>query len=331
MRKIDLAGVDVSAKTFTVRRERSGRCLDRQTFSNDAAGHARFIRCLRKKGRGARVCLEASGIYSLDLALALHRAPDIEVMVVNPLAAHDFAGAFLQRSKTDGLDADVLLEFARRMPFRAWEPPEPEVLDLRSISRRIEALIQNRAQEKNRLHAARHNAELTAVVRHDIELHIGQLSERIAELRGQAQQLIGRHPVLSQIFIHLTSIPGIAEASAVAILGELLVLPRDMTVRQWVAHAGLDPRREESGTSVRKQPRISRKGNPRLRHALFLPALVAVRHDPHVRAFYDQLVARGKTKMQANVAVMRKLLHAIYGMLKHGADFDGRKFYSART
>ena len=87
-----------------------------------------------------------------------------------------------------------------------------------------------------------------------------------------------------------------------------------MTVRQWVAHAGLGPRHFESGTSVQKRPRISKAGNKYLRAALYMPAVVAVQHDPNVRAFYEKLLARGKTKMQANTAVMGKVLHTIYGM-----------------
>ena len=112
----------------------------------------------------------------------------------------------------------------------------------------------------------------------------------------------------------------------IQLLGELLVLPADMTVRQWVAHSGLDVRQVTSGTSVHKIPRISKQGNAHVRRALFMPALVATQHEPHVRAFYGQLLAAGKTKLQALVAVMRKLLHSIYGMLKTDTDFDGTKF-----
>ncbi len=120
---------------------------------------------------------------------------------------------------------------------------------------------------------------------------------------------------------------GIAEAAGIQILAELSTLPKDMDVRQWVAHAGIDPMQFKSGTSIDRPSRISRRGNVHLRRALFLPALVAAQHEPHVKAFYEKLLGRGKTKMQANVAVMRKLLHAIYGMLKHDRDVDGGKFY----
>ena len=110
---------------------------------------------------------------------------------------------------------------------------------------------------------------------------------------------------------------------------ELSLLPADMDVRQWVAYAGLDPREYSSGTSVQKKVRISKAGNKHLRRALYMPALVAVRHQPQVRAYYEHLQARGKTKMQALVATMRKLLHAIYGMFKHDQLFDGHKVYAA--
>ena len=93
---------------------------------------------------------------------------------------------------------------------------------------------------------------------------------------------------------------------------------------------GLDPRQHQSGTSVHKPARISKTGNAHLRRALFLPAMVASRWEPNVKAFYEKLIAKGKTKMQALVAVMRKLLHAIYGMLRHDRDFDGEKFFAVK-
>ena len=138
-------GIDVSAHEITVSIE--GRA-ERTTLANDASGHGKLVR-LVTRGKGiARVCLEATGIYHLDLALALHRAPRVEVVVVNPAAVRDFGRALMQRSKTDGVDADVLLAYAERMPFVAWQPPAPEILDLRAIVRRIGALTLTRTQER---------------------------------------------------------------------------------------------------------------------------------------------------------------------------------------
>src|SRR5450631_2810931 len=128
-------------------------------------------------------------------------------------------------------------------------------------------------------------------------------------------------------FIQLVGIPGIAETSALQLLGELAPLDPQMTARQWVAHSGLDPVHQVSGSSVRKPSRISRHGNRYLRRALYMPALVGVRFDPHLKAFYLHLQARHKTKRQALMAVSRKLLHAIFGIFKNGTSYDGAKLF----
>lgn len=326
--KLNRVGVDVSAKTVTVVIEHDGAKGEAFDLPNDSKGHKKLIRLITRKGFQARVVLEATGNYSLDLALVLHRAPRVEVMVANPRAVSQFAGAYLRRSKTDAVDANVLVEFAQRMPFESWKPPSAQAFDLRAISRRIEALIKTATQEKNRLHAADSFGEMTDVVRNDIEVNIRHLEKRIERLREQARELIAAHPDLERAFQHITSVKGIATAAGIQLLAELAMLPDDMDVRQWVAHAGMDPRQIQSGTSIHRPARISRRGNAHLRRALFLPALVAVQHEPHVQAFYEKLLARGKTKMQANVAVMRKLLHSIHGMIKHDRDFDGEKFYA---
>jgi transposase len=328
MKKMVLVGIDIGAEELVVAVERDGESVPINIFGNDAAGHRKLIRWLTKSARSVRVCLEATGVYGLDLSLALHRTKGVEVMVANPRAIKDFARAFLQRSKTDALDAAVILEFVKRMPFQAWQAPPVEIQQLRAISRRITALTKNLTMEKNRLHASDHCAELTKFTRDDIASHIEYLAQSIRRLGNEAVSLIRLSPELSRKFDHLVSVKGIAEASATQILAELAVLPGDMTSRQWVAHAGLDPRHHDSGTSIHRPARVSKAGNKYLRSALYMPALVAVRYEPNVRAFYEKLLSRGKKPLQAIVAVMRKLLHAIYGMLRHDRDFEGEKFFS---
>lgn len=272
--------------------------------------------------------IEATGIYSLDVAFALQRAKGVVVMVANPRAIADFARALMQRSKTDKLDAEAILEFSCRMPFVPWIPPSQARLDLRSIMRRICSLKLQLQQESNRLHAAEHADEITPLIRRDIKTHLQQLQRHVEKLDAQAFAVVCADIELKRCYDRLISTRGIARTSALHILGELVILAADMTARQWVAHAGLDPRAFDSGTSIHKPARISRRGNHYLRAALYMPALVASRRDPNVRAFYEKLVARGKTKMQGIVAVMRKLLHAIHGMLRTNTDFEGQKFFT---
>lgn len=331
MKREILCGIDVSAKTLDVALDLGRGPVWTGVFDNNAAGHRQLVRKLVGRRRPVRVVVEATGVYHLNLALALQRARSVEVMVANPKATKGFAKAHMQRSKTDKTDALSILEFARRMEFKPWPPPPAEVLDLRALARHIATLATMRAQEKNRLHAHTQVAERTPALRDAIEHHIAQIDEIIAGLQAKALVLIQRSPSLGSAYDHLVSIRGPAKTSAIAILAELAVLPRDMSVRQWVAHAGLDPRLYESGTSVKAMPRISKVGNRNLRRALFMPALVASNHEPAIKAYYQHLVDNGKAKMQALTAVMRKLLHAIYGMLLHDQDFDGEKFYAIKA
>lgn len=320
-------GIDVSQRTLDVaRRDGANQRRESAQFANTAGGHRSLVHWLTKRGRAVRVVLEATGLYGFDLAVTLHGAARVEVMVVNPHAARKFAEACQQRSSTDATMAVVLSEFAARMEFVAWTPPPPAVGELRALARRIVALTLEPTREQNRVHAATISAATPAVIHNDLLVNVRHLHRRIAVLTQYAQTVITGSPELQRAYDHLVSLRGIAATSAIQLLGELLVLPTDMTVRQWVAHSGLDVRWVTSGTSVHKIPRISKRGNAHVRRALFMPALVAVQHEPHVRAFYEQLLTKGKTKLQALVAVMRKLLHAIYGMLKTDTDFDGAKF-----
>lgn len=319
-------GIDVSAESLAVAiLEQDQPCAQRE-FANSASGHQALIGWLGKRKAQVRVALEATGIYSLDLALALDAAAGIELAVLNPKMVNRFAQT-LRRSKTDTADAQVLAEYSRRMPFSAWQAPDPGALGLRAIGRHIEALVVQHTREHNRLHAAQGSAGTPRCVTEDLKRSLTGLDRRILKLRRAAQALILSDDQMSERFRLLIGIPGIAEASAVQILGELVLLAPEMTVRQWVAHSGLDPVHQVSGSSVHRPAHISRAGNRHLRRALYMPALAAVRWDPHLKAFYEALLARHKTKLQALIAVARKMLHAIFGMFRSRTCYDGSRLF----
>jgi transposase len=326
MKQVSQVGVDVDSKLL-VCAIRAGQRSPVASFANTTDGHRKFIRWVTKGGRSARVCMEATGIYSLEFALALHHAKNVEVMVVNPRAIKDFSRACMQRAKTDAVDAGMILDFLERMPFTPWQPPAPEILELQAINRRIVQLTTELTREKNRFHASEFAGASADVIANDMEVNIRHLERRIERLHDNGMEVVRATPTLAAQHAHLVSAKGIGDASAMRLLAELLVLPDDLAAPQWVAHAGLDPRPYESGSSINRPRRITKVGNRHLRAALYMPAVVAIQHDPNVRAFYDKLIAAGKKPMQAIVAVMRKLLHAIWGMLKHDQDFDGNKFF----
>ncbi len=321
-------GIEVSQHTLLVALRAGDRDEPPREIPNTPEGHQAVLRFLARVAGPVRVALESTGLYGLDLALTLHQAR-VEVMVANPRAVRHFAQAMMQRSKTDQLDAVVLREFAARMPFVAWRPPSPVALKLVAVARRLEALTDMLTAEKNRLHAARLSQAVPPIIRHDLQRSIQTQERAIERLTRAVEQFILDDPALRRRYELLLSIPGVGATSAVHLLAELTLLPDGMDVRQWVAYAGLDPREYTSGTSVHKKVRISKAGNKHLRRALYMPALVAVQHQPHLRAYYEHLQARGKTKLQALVATMRKLLHAIFGMFKYDQLFEGCKVYVA--
>jgi transposase len=325
---VNLAGLDVGAQTLTLAIRKSGKTHKPRDFENSPTAHAAIIQALRQ-AQVTRVGIEATGVYHLDLAVALYDAGSFEVMVVNPKAARRFAEAMMNRTKTDSVDAALLAEFAERMPFVAWVRPSDDVLALRAFGRYLAGLTKQRTQLKNQLHAWQQSQVTPGAIVAAVSGQIQDLDLQIELMRAQALQLILNHPTLWRPYELLLSVKGIAQTSAIALLGELLVLPEGMTARQWVAMAGLDLRHHQSGGSVSKKPRISKAGNRYLRSALYMPALSAKSHDPHLRGFYQHLIEhRGLKKLQAVCAVMRKLLTALHAMLASGAAFDGSRLFA---
>lgn len=325
-----LVGIDVSGKTLQVAIQTAEGEVRDLEFSNDAQGHKNLVAVITKSGRSARVCLEATGNYSLDVSMLLARHDRVAVMVLNPKAARRFAEAQMRRAKTDRVDARSLLDFLRCMPFTPWKPPASKLLELRAVVRRASALTTDKTAEENRLAAAKATAETPTVVLEDIQASIDAIGARIDALLVAALALVAKDDELTRALAVLTSVKGIAEKSGVVLLAELMLLPKDMNPREVVAHCGLDPRPRQSGLRDGRRS-ISKVGNSVVRAALFMPALTAVRWEPAVAAFYEGLVARKKLKMVAVVAVMRRLLQALWRMLLTSRPFDGALFASGHA
>lgn len=326
MKDFNYAGIDVSAKELVVSTHIDQKQKTLHSFENSPQGHQQIKKLLTKGKRKARVCMEATGVYHFNLALTLYHADDIEVSVVNPRAIKNFADASLRRAKTDKIDADIIRDYLERMAFNPWKAPKQNKLDLQALSRRMLQLSEMIIKEKNRLHAT--GFKNNEMIVEDIKLTIEHIKGRIESLRKEAMKIITNDDALKSKFNLIKTAVGFAEKTTVSLLGELVCMPEDMLPEQWVAHAGLDPKPVESGSSINKPRRISRLGNKHLRTAMFIPAMVAIKHEPHVKAFYNKLVAAGKKKKQAIIAVMRKMLRAIWGMLNTEQPWNGVKFYS---
>lgn len=317
--------LDIGAKSHAWARDLDGGRETGKVDNTPSELRSLLTSCLTRAKR-LRVLVEATGVYYLDVAMLAHEL-GAEVMVVNPRMAHHFAQALNQRNKTDKLDAKMLLECLKRMPFKAWEPPRQSWLQLRDYGRFLVQLTDAGVANRNRLHALVSKQASPAFLCTELKRMIRSNDQRIERIRAKAIALIQADAYLKERFQALVTIKGVAETSAVSLLSELITLPPALTSRACVCHAGLDPRVFESGTSVHKAPRISRHGNQYLRRALFHPALSAATHDPGAQAFKQRLLGRGKKKMQANVAIMRKMLTAAWAIMKDPKPYDTALLY----
>jgi transposase len=310
-------GIDVSKDTLDACLLPDGGGPRHRTFPNDASGHAALIAWADGLDTAAGFCLESTGAYGLALATALAGAGR-HVAVVNP-ARVKYAGLMRgQGNKTDRADARLIAEYASRERPPAWRPAAAETLELQALVRRRDDLREMAAREKGRLAAP----GLTRAARASVTRTVAFLEREADRLQRQADGLIDASGALRAGRDLLLSIPGVGAVTAQAILAELPDPARFASAEQAAAYAGLAPRQYRSGSSVHRRTRLSKAGNARLRKALYLPALTAIRFNPLLKALFERLVGAGKARMAAVGACMRKLLMIAYGVLKNRAPFD---------
>ena len=309
-------GIDIGKGTFHVALRRAEKTVP-GSFSNEAAGFAKLRVWLDSQGvQGVHACMEATGAYWESLAEFLHEA-GYRVSVVNPARIAFYARSELGRNKTDSADAKVIARFCETQRLHVWEPLPKPVRRLQDWVRYLDALIADRTRYTLRLETVRDPG-----VKKRIRGKLKQFDKEIKTLRKQIREQIQEDPELQRKRELLLSIPGIGEKTVAVILAEFAILDRLSDCRQAAAFVGVTPSQCQSGRS-KGHTRLSKVGNARLRKALFMPTLSAIRCNPIIKEFYDHLVQdEGKQRMVAVGAAEHKLVRIIYGVLKHGKPFD---------
>jgi len=312
---LSVLGIDIAKQKIEVALLITDK-VKNKSFQNTLDGFEALALWLRKWGiERVQACLEATGNYGEDLAVFLHQAGHV-VSIVNPARIKGFAQSELIRTKTDKIDAAIIARFCLAMKPKPWVPPSPEIRALQAWVRRADSLIDMLTQEKNRLDTA-HESVLPL-----IKEHIDYLGKEIEQVRHQIADLIDRTPELKRKKDLLASIPGIGKVTIAAILAELDDLEKFKHVRELVAFIGLAPKERLSGSSIKGKPRLCKTGHARLRKALYMPALVSIQYNPLMIAFYQRLKEKGKNGKVIVCAIMRKLVHIIFGVLKSGKKYD---------
>ena len=259
------------------------------------------------------IVMEATGVYHEQAALALADS-GITVSIINPAQIKDFGRGLAVRTKTDGVDSFVLARYGALLKPAAWQPPPPEARMLQALLARREAIAQDLQRERNRQEKA-DATDTPERIRQSLADSIGFLVKQLADLQQEIDRHIDRHPNLKDDMALLQSIPAVGPQVG----GNLLSVMHSHdfgSAEQLAAYLGLVPVERQSGSSVLGRAKLSKAGPARIRAVLYMAAVVATRCNPHVKTLYDRLLARGKSKMSALGAAMRKLVHLCFGVLK---------------
>ncbi len=296
-------GIDIAKRHLDVHSHTEGV---NGRFNNDNKAIASLVRQLIKLNPTC-VVIEATGGYEAMLVAELHLAK-LPVSVVNPRQVRDFARATGRLAKTDSIDAEVLALFAQAIKPRLTPVPDVTTQAIRRLvvrRRQLKAIYQ---AEANHTEHARDKFIVRSIGR-----ILRTVKTELDKIERKLQEVIAASPIWKIKADLLESVPGLGKTTAAALLAELPELG-SLNRRQVAALVGVAPINRDSG--MMRGKRTTGGGRRSVRKALFMPTLVAIRHNPKIEAFYIHLLANGKAKMTAVVACMRKLLITINAMLR---------------
>lgn len=293
-------------------------------FDNNKTGIKLLIAWLLKAtaSQSFVACLEQTGHYGDAIAETLYKIETTGIYLVNPQRIKSFGMQKLCRNKSDTADAKLIARYIKSeyLELRPWQPKSLVQQRITTLSRYADSLTQDNARLKTMMEAMPDKTISTSLKR-----RISASVKEIAALRREINKLIKEDPDLQKKCKLIKTIPGLGEIATHIVIAELPDLEQFDDARQLAAWAGLTPRHHTSGTSGKTQTPITKIGSIHLRRGLFMPAMTARVFNPLLKTFGDRLKANGKKPKQVIIAIMRKLLHQIYGILKSGQPYNPEK------
>ena len=312
-------GFDVSKQTIDAAFI-DGENTEHVRVENNQIGYNRVLEKIRRyKAEEIILTMEATGVYHCRCA-SFFESLGFLVSVVNPLIIKRFADMKMSRAKTDKADAKLIAQYGLNQKTYEYKTPSKNRLKIQVFLKTIESLKQEKTQHRNRLEALAHctfDMQEAATIHRDmieqIDLYIKQLEKKIAAIVDEEY---------SEAYAHLLSIPGIGKRVAAAVLGNFGDMENFTTAKQLVGYIGLNSSPRESGTSIRGKGSISRKGNSYLRKLFFLASLSACKYNKSCRDLYERLIAKGKAKKVALIAVANKLVRQSFAIVKFNRAYN---------
>ena len=312
-------GIDVSKAKIDCCIFPSGLTGKRKTkrFDNAQSGFVKLVKWLTELDvnlSDTRAVMEATSVYHENLAHFLYDM-ELTICIANPARVRAFAKGLSMLNKTDKADSEALVYYANTVKLATWQPEKENVRILKALLNRYAVLEEDLQREKNRLEKAQSTQTFPQVLL-SINIRIQQLEQEIIRLDETISSHVNGDSELKNDLALLTTIPAVGRKTGLLMLG--LLRSHDFEkASQVAAYVGLVPIHFQSGSSVNKRSRLSKAGDSKIRSSLFMPSIVALQYNPHIKALYQRLREKGKPKMLIVGAAMRKLVHLCYGVLKH--------------
>jgi transposase len=290
-------------------------------FNNTTKGYTELLQWIAQQSgtpTQTHIGMEATGCYHEEAAFRLHEAGCL-VSIVNPAQVRYFAKGRAIRTKTDKVDSEVIAYFVGINKPELWQPPTPEVLLFKGLLARLQALNDDLQREKNRLEKALSTTTPARVIA-SINASIRFIESEIKRLEDDKNDHIQQHPDLKRDKVLLESIPAIGDKTSDALLAILQTHHFD-SADKFASYLGVIPVEKQSGTILGKVM-LSKNGPSQVRAKLYMAAIVATQYNPHVKKLYERLLAKGKCKMLALGAAMRKLAHLCFGVWKNQTPYQ---------
>lgn len=307
----EFIGIDVSKDTFDVWSPLFGH----RSIENSKKGFREFQKLVSDN---AWCVMESTGSYHQLLAHHLHNN-QIKLSVVNPLVIKRFIQMKLQHNKTDKSDAKMIALYAQEQPLEVWTPDPEYIEECKVLNTCIALYFKQSTALKNKLHSLESKGSKGLVLQ-SLKRQIKQLQKEIRLLESQTESLIKEHE--SEMLTNISSISGIGKKTAMMLISNTYAFKTFDNYKQVSAYFGLSPIERTSGSSIRGRSRISKKGNPAVRHHLFMCSFTACEYNPQCKALYERIVAKGKSKKLALIAVCNKLLKQSFAIAKSGIPYD---------
>lgn len=302
-----------------------------KVFPNNVKGFVSLIDWvtqLTEPGLAVRFVMEATGVYHESLAYYLDEQ-GLEVSIVLPNKISNYARTLAVKTVTDKTASEAIAQFGLERKLDQWTRPKGIYKKLRQLTRERNQLVDLRTICKNQLHAEQAEAEPNKKSIARVKKRIEVLKKQEAEIEAELRELIKNDPQAKNVILLICTIPGIGLLTAATIVGETNGFELIRNKRQLTSYAGLDVREKQSGTSINRKPKISKKGNKQLRKAMYMPALAAIRHDERFKAIFARLVSKHGIKMKAAVAIQRKLLEMSYTLYKTQTKYEKKYFQTS--